>query len=84
MVKTAMRATFCVRGTWSCESSGIGKINKATSVAIFMDALKSQTALKLRQFPGSLRSQNLATGTQFTYPLTTAHVEYEATMAITM
>lgn len=58
-------------------------ISNARSVAMFIEALKNHNASKLRQFPGIDRSQNLATGTQLTKPLTMAHDEYSATMAIT-
>lgn len=64
--------------------SGIGMISRVRSVAMFMDALKNQTTSKLRQEPGISRSQNLATGMQFTNALTIAHVEYNATIPITV
>jgi len=66
MAKTPMRATFCIRGSWSAESNGMGSRRRVTSVAMFMEALKNQTTSKLRQWPGKSESQNLATGTQFT------------------
>lgn len=66
MAKTPINAIFCMRGSWSCASTGIGSSRSVTSVAIFIDALKNQTASKLRQWPGRSWFQNLATGTQFT------------------
>jgi hypothetical protein len=75
MAKTPIRAIFCVRGSCSFESSGMGNISSAMSVVMFIEALKNQTASKLRQFPGKSLFQNLATGTQFTKPLTIAHDE---------
>jgi hypothetical protein len=66
IAKTPIRAIFWVRGSWSCTSNGIGKMRRVTSVAMFIDALKNQTASKLRQLPGRSCIQNLATGTQLT------------------
>jgi hypothetical protein len=39
-----------MRGSCNCDRRGIGKINKVVSVAMFIDALKNQTASKL-SFP---------------------------------
>lgn len=61
----------------------MGMISNARSVAMFIEALKNHKASKLRQCPFIDRSQNLATGTQLTKPLTIAHDEYRATIAIT-
>jgi hypothetical protein len=66
IAKTPMRASFCMRGSWSLERSGIGNRSSETSVAIFIEALKNQTASKLKQLPGRSWFQNFATGTQFT------------------
>lgn len=63
--KTPMSASFCMRGSCSCDSRGIGITSKVTSVRMFMEALKNQSPLKLRQWPGIEGSQNFATGTQF-------------------
>jgi hypothetical protein len=52
IAKTPIRAIFCIRGSWSCASNGIGKMRRVTSVAMFIDALKNQTASKLRHDPG--------------------------------
>lgn len=75
MAKTPIRAIFCVRGSCSLESSGMGNNSNAISVVIFIAALKNQIVSNLRQLPGKSLIQNLATGTQFTKPLTMAHDE---------
>lgn len=59
-------------------------MRRVRSVAIFIEALKNQTASKERQVPEIFRSQNLATGTQLTNPLTIAHVAYKITTPRTM
>lgn len=82
IAKTPIRAIFCMRGSCSLERRGMGNTSSAISVIMFIEALKNQRASKLRQLPGKSLFQNLATGTQFTKPLTKAQDEYVATIAI--
>ena len=84
MAKTPTSAIFCVLGSFSCESRGIGIMSNVRSVAIFIAALKNHSASKLRQLPSIDRFQNFATGTQLTKPLTIAQDEYVATTPMTV
>lgn len=80
--KIEMRATLCFFGSSSAANAGIGIIRIARSVAMCIDALENHSPFELRQVPGTVGSQNRATGTQFRNALRTAHVPYVASKAI--
>lgn len=71
--KIEIKAIFCLCGNSSPDKAGIG-INKITiSVAMCMDAFENHSPSMLRQYPGIVGFQNLATGMQLRKALRTAH-----------
>lgn len=66
-------ATFCFQGRCSEEIRGIGRIMRVKSVTMFTDAFENHSAVKSKQWPGNVGSQNFATGMQVRIALRTAH-----------
>ena len=70
--KIEIKAIFCLCGNSSPDKAGIG-INRITiSVAMCMDAFENHSPSMLRQYPGRVGFQNLATGIQLRKALRTA------------
>jgi hypothetical protein len=69
-------ASFCLLGISIAIKAGIGIIRIARSVVICILAFENQRPGLLKQKPGRVGFQNLATGTQVKKALTTHQVPY--------
>lgn len=69
-------------GKFNPTNAGTGITRIARSVAICIPAFEYQRFFELRQWPGIVGSQNLATGIQLKNALITHQVPYAARMAI--
>lgn len=71
--KTNMSPIFCLFGSWSALSRGIGMAKMAMSVAMLTPALANQNCSLFMQWPLMDSSQKAATGTHMTMEPTIVH-----------